>query len=517
MALTPKPSPSTSANMGPVNAGASAAASPKPTSTPKPTGTPKPTATSSSSSNPKDTVNDSTLRKIPVGVQSDWERFVNGGIILNPAGTAKGGVQSETYVTVGGIAGDPTPNAVALFASTDGKGYTMIPLDQAVRDALATIPASQRAYVKKKLQPYYPNSKAFQTSMTQPVTERDLGLEAAIRKSITTVSEENFYKGQAAGNWLKDNPSSAKTFVSDLFTFNTFVNTRNEVPLSTSETLRTSSLTTHLDAINEFKRTVQQYVGDPTLVNNVDKLAEEYYNRLHAEEVKRISTSTRTTDPITGKSTGSGTSWAPLQEQDRVEMRLNLVVNGASVVDTKTKQKVVLSTGLKNATQEQLADASGEIGQSYARLNTIAADYGIQLTHEDLLNRVNRSLKPGGVTTGVSKSTLDTGLAAEENSIRQAAKIHFKSLAPYIDQGLKVSDISSNFQRLKENEFGYAANAVSIYDQDVQKAISGDKIFGVNDFINTVRSDPAWRKTAKANELAATWVNTLLKSWGKVG
>lgn len=505
MAPTPKPSPSTSANMGPVNTGASAIPTPKASATPSPTAT------------VKDTVNPPDLRKIPAGVQSDWQRFVNGQIILNPAGTAKGGVQSETYVTVGGIAGDPTPNAVALFASPDGKGYTMVGLDQAVRDALSSIPANQRAYVKKQLEIYYPNTKAFQTSMTQPIAERDLGLEAAVRKAITSVSTENFYKGQAAGNWLKDNPSSAKTFVSDLFTFNTFVSTRNAVPQASTESSRTSSITTKLDAINEFKRTVQQYVGDPTLVDNVDKLAEEYYNRLHAEELKRISTSYRTTDPITNKSTGSGTSYAPLSEQDRVEMRLGLVVNGATVTDAKTKVKTVLSTGLKNVTQEQLADASGEIGQGYARLNSIAADYGIQLTHEDLLNRVNRSLKPGGVTTGVSKDTLSTGLSAEENSIKQAAKVHFKTLAPYIDQGLKVSDISSNFQRLKENEFGYGQNTVDIYDRDVQKAISGDKIFGVNDFINTVRSDPAWRKTAKANELAAQWVNTLLKSWGKVG
>lgn len=507
----PTPKPSTSANMGPVNTGASAIPTPKASGSPKASATPSPTATV------KDTVNDTTLRKIPAGVQTDWQRFVNGGITLNPAGTAKGGVQSETYVTIGGVAGDPTPNAVALFASPDGKGYTMISLDQAVRDALAAIPAAQRAYVKKQLQPYYPNTKAFQTSMTQPVTERDLGLEAAVRKAITTVSEENFYKGQAAGNWLKDNPSSAKTFVSDLFTFNTFVQTRNPVPVSESVSARESSLTTKLDAINEFKRTVQQYVGEPTLVDNVDKLAEEYYNRLHAEEVKRISTSYRTTDPITGKTTASGTSWAPLSEQDRVEMRLGLVVNGATVTDAKTKQKIVLSTGLKNATQEALADASGLIGQGYSKLNSIAADYGIQLTHEDLLSRVNRALKPGGVTTGVSPDTLATGLSAEENSIKQAAKVHFKTLAPYIDQGLKVSDISSNFQRLKENEFGYGQNTVSVYDPDVQKAISGDKIYGVNDFINTVRTDPAWRKTAKANELAAQWVNTLLKSWGKVG
>lgn len=506
---TPKPSPSTSANMGPVNAGASAIPTPKPTKTP--TGTPTPTKT------PKDTVNEPNLRKIPAGVQSDWERFVNGGITLTPSGTAKGGVQSETYVTIGGVTGDPTPNAVALFASPDGKGYTMVALDQAVREAIASIPVSQRAYAKRQLQAYYPNTKAYQTSMTQPIAERDLGLEAAIRKAITTVSTENFYKGQAAGNWLKDNPSSAKNFVSDLFTFNTFVQTRNPVPISESASTRESSLTTKLDAINEFKRTVQQYVGDPALVDNVDKLAEEYYKRLNAEETKRISTSYRTTDPITGKTTASGTSWAPLSEQDRVEMRLGLVVKGATVTDPKTNQKIVLSTGLKNVTQEQLADASGLIGQGYSKLNSIAADYGIQLTHEDLLNRVNRALKPGGVTTGVSPDTLTTGLSAEENSIKQAAKIHFKTLAPYIDQGLRVSDISSNFQRLKENEFGYGQNTVSIYDNDVQKAISGDKIYGVNDFINTVRTDPAWRKTAKANELAAQWVNTLLKSWGKVG
>jgi hypothetical protein len=511
---TPKPKPSTSANMGPVNTGASAIPTPKPTKTP--TGTPTPTPTKT----PKDTVNEPNLRKIPAGVQSDWERFTNGEIIINPSGTAKGGVQSETYVTIGGIPGDPTANAVALFASPDGKGYVMKGLDQAVREALSSIPASQREYVKKKLGDYYPGGatgSAYASSLRQPVTERDLAFEAAVRKAIATVSAENYYKGEAAGNWLKDNPSSAKNFVSDLFTFNKFVDERVIAPLPFSESQRTSSLTTKLDAINEFKRTVQQYVGDPTLVDNVDKLAEEYYRRLNAEETKRISSSTRITDPISNKSSQSSIGYAPLSEQDRVEMRLGLVVKGATITDPKTKEKIVLSTGLKNVTQEQLADASGLIGQGYAKLNSFAADYGIQLTHEDLLNRVNRSLKPGGVTTGVSPDTLATGLSAEENSIKQAAKIHFKTLAPYIDQGLRVSDISSNFQRLKENEFGYGQNTVSIYDNDVQKAISGDKIFGVNDFINTVRTDPAWRKTAKANELAAQWVNTLLKSWGKVG
>jgi hypothetical protein len=38
-----------------------------------------------------------------------------------------------------------------------------------------------------------------------------------------------------------------------------------------------------------------------------------------------------------------------------------------------------------------------------------------------------------------------------------------------------------------------------------------------NDFILGVRSNPLWRKTPKANEMAATFINTILKSWGKVG
>jgi hypothetical protein len=178
MAPTPKPTPSASANMGPVNAGGAAV-------TPTPTPTPK------STKDPKNTVNNPNLRKIPVGVQTDWEKFINGGITINPAGTAKGGVQSETYVTIGGIPGDITANAVGLFASQDGKGYILVGIDQAVRETLSSIPVAQRAYVKKQLQPYYPNSKAFQTSMTQPVNEQFVRLlQAYLKKTITKEKQQ---------------------------------------------------------------------------------------------------------------------------------------------------------------------------------------------------------------------------------------------------------------------------------------------------------------------------------------
>jgi hypothetical protein len=263
-----------------------------------------------------------------------------------------------------------------------------------------------------------------------------------------------------------------------------------------------------MDANAEFNRTVQQFIGNPDLVDKVDVLRKVYWDRLHKEELRRISSSSTISDPLTGVTSSTGFSYAPLTEQDRIEMRLGLIIKG----DKKSE-----SVGIKNATQEQLEDEGALVGAAYGKLKEVAADYGVQLTHTDLLGRVYNALKPGGVTAGVSPSSMATGLEQEANSIKQAAKVHFKGLEKYIDQGLKVSDISSNFQRLKEQEMGLTDNAVDIYDADVQKAIGGPDISSVNDFILGVRSNPEWRKTPKANEMAATFVNSILKSWGKVG
>lgn len=500
MGTKPTPKPSASANMNIVKK-AGKKIKPKTALPPIPSSSP-------SSSGLKNTTTKSDIRGIPATVLTDWNAFLDGSLQYQPAGTSKSGVQSEPYVAMGALPNDPNPAAVVLVASEDGKGYVVKGIDAAVREYIGNIPAANRALYKKQLSAYYPNAKAFQNSMQQDVTERDLGFEAAVRKAVTSLSVENFNRGKEEALSIKDNPNQASIFRTNLFTFDTFVNSRTPAPATSSESTRQSSLTMEADAKAEFKRTVQQYVGDPKLVDKVDELANSYWVKLHNEELKRQSTSSRTYDPVTGNSYGSTTGFAPLSEQDRTEMRLNFIVKGDKKID---------SVGLKKATQDDLEEAGGVIGASYGKLNKIAADYGIQLTHENLLERVNRAIKPGGVTTGVSPDTMNTGLTAEENSIKQAAKIHFKALSPFIDAGMKVSDIASNFQRLKEKEFSLIDGAVNIYDKDVMNALSGDKIATTNDFIGAVRQDPSWRFTPNANEAAATFLNNVLKSWGKVG
>lgn len=455
------------------------------------------------------TTSGTQLTPIPKGPRYDWEAFVNGQIIYVPA-TTTGGVTTEAYVKLPGTDLKQPGVTVILKPSADGKGFELQDANAAANEFLSFIPKNDESYlyVKQKLQQYYPggiNGAAYKKSLTQPIGESDVGFMTAIKNSLNEVSAINWTSSVAFAGLT---PAARATATPNLLSYNQFIDTRQILPPKTTQSQRTSQLTTEMDANAEFNRTVQQYIGDPNLVDKVDALRKAYWNKLHKEELRRISTSTSTSDPITGVSISSGFSYAPLTEQDRIEMRLGLIING---------DKNSNSVGIKNATQEALEEEGALVGAAYGKLKEVAADYGVQLTHQDLLGRVYKSLKPGGVTAGVSPSSMATGLEQEANSIKQAAKVHFKGLATYIDQGLKVSDISSNFQRLKEREMGLTDNAVDIYDDDVQKAIGGPDISSVNDFILGVRSNPLWRKTPKANEMAATFINTILKSWGKVG
>ena len=488
------PAPSTPANMNPAtNAGNKI--------TPKPTPTPKPTKTK----DPENTVTESKLPKVPAGVNTDWSAFINGKITYGPAGTAANGVQTEPYVAYGDTADDVRPTSVVLTSTVDGKGYILTPIDQALRQYLGAIPKGNIQYYKSQLQAYYPSAKAFQNSMQQPITERDLGFEAAVRKSLISLSAENYQKGKAFGAWIKDNPSSAKTTAADLFTFDTFVDTRNRPPTSTSTSIRNSSLTLRADAIADFNRTVQQYVGDPALVNNLSVLAEAYWQKLHAEELKRVGSTTTTVNPITGNTSGSTMSYSQLTDVDRLEMRVNFLTNGGSIKDKKGKVKE--SLGIKNVDIQKLRDSGGLIGDNYTKLVNHAYDMGIPVNEDELVKRSAKTLLPGG------------SVDEQQKSMTQAAKVLYKSLASYIDGGGKVSDIAFNFQSKKENELELTKGSVNIFDDYVQKALRADTLPTDNDYIMSIRKDPnlGWKYTGKANEAGAGFLDTLLKTWGKVG
>ena len=449
--------------------------------------------------NVPDTSTDVELRKIKTGKQTEWNKFVDGQIVRVPSST-KAGVTTEAYV--GQAVPGSTQRPVPIALVQNGDGFELKDLDSAINEYLANIPNTPEAYqyAKSKLQQYYPSTKAFERSLTQPIKESDAGFRDAIKAAISDNSSRNYDEAFRYATTLVTNPAAA---FPNLYTTERFIETRQLSPQDTSSGQRTSSLTFEADARKEFDRTVQLYVGDPALVDNINALREKYVADLLKEEKLRQSVYNSTTNALGTKSFSSGYSYQQLGETDKLEMRLNLITKGSAKVK---------STGISLVDPLKLQDSGGLIGDTYTKLTEYAYDYGVQLPFDVMLKRSKEALLPGGVDVGTDTKA---GLDQQKRTISQMSKAKYTGLATYLDSGLTVSDLAADFRKTKEEQLELAPGSVDIFDEDVQSAITGEKgMLGKFDYILNLRSKPEWRFTKAANETAAGFLDTIAKTWG---
>lgn len=455
---------------------------------------PNPNATPSTKTDSTGTSTNSSLETIPTGVQLDWSKFLDGTYALN-SGATEGAVAGQPYVSGAPLAdGKANPKSIIILPSTDGKGYFAQDLDAAVEEYINRIPNIARESYKQKLKDYYPDKKSYAVSIAGgPVIDNDLGFQAAVKKALQATSVDNFKSGVTIAQQKEKNPNYDPAGA--LYTFQTFVNTRNPLPDPTSTSSRVSQLTTKADALKEFYRTVQDYVGDPTLVNELDKLANQYWLDLQAEEQRRVSTGFSTTNSLS-QTTSTSRSYAQLTDLDRLEMRIKLITRGS----TKAK-----STGIKDVEPTKLQDAGGEIGNYYTELLGHSYKTGIRLSNDALLSKVEEINRPGG------------SIEEQKRTLTQASKLKYKALAPYIDAGISVGDFIADFSAIKARELDLNPKEINVFDSDIQAAITGDKLLGPEDFTTLVRKNPNWKFSSSANEKSAQFLNSLLKTFGKVG
>lgn len=216
----------------------------------------------------------------------------------------------------------------------------------------------------------------------------------------------------------------------------------------------------------------------------------DYYNKVNKEEKKAVKKSTVSG----GKQTTVGEY---LEETDYYRIRAS-----------------VLKPAVKGTAIEEITKGNGRIAQDVAELRAYAADYGIQLDAQQALNKVTGGLVPGGsLTTGK--------LDAEKKSILEMSKAFYGKLAPLIDQGVKISDISNQFAYYKGKMLELPDTAVSVFDEDIQAALKNEGKEGVmtiSEYQKMLRTNPKtkqqWLKTQGAKEEAAGYVNSILKSFG---
>ena len=460
---------------------------------------PTPTATPSSTKSAAPVVGNKPtgLEPAKIGASTDWNQFLDGTLV--PITVGPNGTTVEPYVSgTKPTSTNPNPGQIAILPNATGDGFYTDSVDAVAAQAMLGVNAGNIQAYKLKLAAYYPSQKEFKLSYA--TTDKDVAFQRAIKRAINEASVANFGYGVTNANAIKANPKAP--LPASLYSFDSYVMSRPTVPTSSSESSRASGLTTREDALAEFYRTVQQYVGDQSLVNNLPVLAEAYWTKLHNTELNRQSTSSRTTDPF-GNSVSSSTQYVQLSDQDRLEMRVKFITDGGSAKDKKGN--IVKSTGIKGVDYERLQQTGGLIGDNYTKLVEHSYAMGISVNKDDLVKRAAMALIPGG------------SVEEQTKSLTQAAKAYYSNLTPYIDSGLKVSDIASNYQRMKEKELELADYSVDIFDDNVQKALKGEKIMDNNDYIAAIRNDPKWRYTKGARETSAGFIDSLLKTWGAVG
>jgi hypothetical protein len=198
----------------------------------------------------------------------------------------------------------------------------------------------------------------------------------------------------------------------------------------------------------------------------------------------------------------------------------SLQTTTGEMLDSADKFRImadVLTPSIKNTPLEDISKYGGRVAENILELKETAADFGIELSTQEALNKVLKTFKVGGV--------LDTNsLAGEKSLIRETSKAFYGKLAPLIDQGVKVSDIASQFKKAKAKTLELADDSISIFDEDIQQALRNDGKEGVmslTDYETVLRSNPKtkgiWLKTKGAREEAANYANEILKSFGLVG
>ena len=460
----------------------------------KPTPAPLPSITGQPFTGaPPVTGNTPGLKDVTMGASNQWSQFTDGTLNYNQGGMS-GGVQLTPYISAGTSVKGSQPTSIIITPSADGKGFTTQNADAAAKDAIAQIPPSLLTAYKVSLKALYPSDKAFRDSL-KTTSGIDVAFGQAVKKSLEELSVSNFYKGINNAKVLATDPKAV--LPNPLLDFNAYVNSRPASVDPTHSTDSVRSLTTEADALQEFDATVRSNVGDPSLVNNYLSLAHAYWIKLHATEMARSSTSQGTRDPLTGDTTTQSISYAQLKPEDRLAMQIDLITHG----DAKAK-----STGILNADSTKLQEAGGLMGQAYTNIIKAANEQGIPMTHNEVVDRVNKAFTKGG--------SVDSQIAG----IGQLAIAHYSSLAPFLEKGgLTVKEVASQYQKAKESELELPAGSVNVMDPTVQTALRGDKLPSLSDYIAQVRQDPAWRTTKNANEMAAGLLDTILKTWGKVG
>lgn len=238
---------------------------------------------------------------------------------------------------------------------------------------------------------------------------------------------------------------------------------------------------------------IDEYFFDMLGRRATPKEKQDYYNAIHNEEKNAV---VKQTTDASGKTTTTGEY---LNEDDR----------------SRIKAKII-QPAIKGTDLESLTKGNGSVSQGVSTLKEFAASYGIRLDTKQALDKVMESFSPNGVVD----------LKIAQNGIKAMAKGFYGNISNLIDEGVKPSDIANQYAYFKGKLLELPDNAISIFDEDIQAALSNKDASGaqkagvmtINEYEKLLRTNPKtkqkWLETKGAKEEAASYAYNILKTFG---
>ena len=225
------------------------------------------------------------------------------------------------------------------------------------------------------------------------------------------------------------------------------------------------SITPKEQAYEDFNTFIRDAVG----VNANPADAAQYYKELSKLEKSKVAKQVTTRRGTTT----TQVSTPGITKEDRELLAAKFVDR---YIDTK---------GIQNV--------GGVVGTNLASLRKLAADYNVALSDADV-----RKFAVSGLT---DKNALET----TKLKIQNTAKFRYQNLAPFIDQGLTVRDIASQYINKMANVLEVNPDTIKLDNRYIDNALTNNLNF--TDFNKVLRGGPEWPFTLNAREEAASIIN----------
>jgi hypothetical protein len=229
------------------------------------------------------------------------------------------------------------------------------------------------------------------------------------------------------------------------------------------------SITPKAQAFEDFNTFILDATG--AVANPAD--AAQYYKELSQLEKSKVAKQVTTRSG----STTTQTATAGVTKEDR------------ELLAAKFVDRYIDTAGVKNV--------GGLVGSNLASIRKLASDYNVTLSDAEI-----RKYAIDGLS---NKNTLEIA----KTKIQNTAKFRYQNLASFIDQGLSVKDIASQYINRMANVLEVNPETVKLDNKYIDNALTNNLNF--TDFNKVLRGSPEYPYTDGARTEAAgylNWINT---------